>query len=128
MSASPSEADIQRACCHLLALDGWRILRTDPVSRREWGKGFGEKGMADCLYIRYRLTGEKTVPRSDAEVMWIEWKKLKGNAKPHQLAWIELERGYGALVLLAGLDFPASIEGFRTWYKASGLMMKRILS
>ena len=81
-----TEADIERQCSDLLALDGWRTLKTDPVSRREWGKGFGEKGMADCLYLRYdtrpRFLGSNPTPIPGpfpyAEVMWIEWKRPGG--------------------------------------------------
>lgn len=130
-----SEADLERQCSDLLALDGWRSLKTDPVSRREWGKGFGEKGMADRLYMRYRGGTEIDVvistrecgpflKRQAAEVMWIEWKRLGGKAAPHQRIWIETERARGALVLLAGEDFPATFEGFGQWYKARGLMRR----
>lgn len=127
-----TEADIERQCSDLLALDGWRTLKTDPVSRREWGKGFGEKGMADCLYLRYdtrpRFLGSNPTPIPGpfpyAEVMWIEWKRPGGVAKPHQRAWIAAERARGALVLLAGADFPATFEGFADWYRGSGLMRR----
>jgi hypothetical protein len=37
----------------MLVQDGWRALKTSPVSRRARGVGFGELGMADYLYIRY---------------------------------------------------------------------------
>jgi hypothetical protein len=30
-------------------------------------------------------------------------------------------RARGALTLIAGEDFPASVDGFRCWYAASGL-------
>jgi hypothetical protein len=36
------ETVIEAECCKLLAQDGWRILKTDPVSDRGRGKGFGE--------------------------------------------------------------------------------------
>ena len=139
-----SEADIQRTCTEYLEMDGWRALRTDPVSRREWGKGFGELGMADCLYIRYDperhispahrkpagATGGFQQPSwmsrvSDdvyAEVMWIEWKKARAKkAMRHQTDWHAREAARGAITLIARRDFPASIEGFRTWYAQSGL-------
>jgi hypothetical protein len=128
-----TEAHIQQTCTQMLELDDWRSLRTSPVSNRARGVGFGELGMADHLYIRYGsetpakmrefMPGDETW----AQVMWVEWKKLKGKAEPHQRIWIELERKRGALVLLAGEDFPASIEGFRAFYKTSGLMRRRIL-
>lgn len=120
-----SEAALERTCTEYLAWDGWRSLKTDPVSRREWGKGFGEPGMADALYIRYGWT--KPLAKGDllaevlAEVLWIEWKRKGGKAKAHQQTWHTLERKRGALTLIAGVDFEASIEGFKAWYRASGL-------
>lgn len=144
------ERDIQRTCTEFLEWDGWRSLRTDPVSRREWGKGFGEPGMADHLYIRY-LDGASIVhesaaagmkftamlKRPAAEVLWIEWKRLRPSkngktwaratkAAIHQKAWHVLERKRGALTLIAGEDFPASIEGFQDWYRKSGLQRRRV--
>jgi len=133
-----TEAQIQQTCTAMLELDGWRALRTDPVSRREWGKGFGELGMADYLYIRYCYSGENCTAGTSSpsvweikarilhsQVMWVEWKRIKGRnatkAKLHQKAWHQAERARGALTLIAGEDFPATIEGFEAWYKASGL-------
>ena len=46
------EAELERTCTNMLVLDGWRALKTNPVSRRARGAGFGELGMADYLYIR----------------------------------------------------------------------------
>ena len=108
------------------------MLVTDPVSDKSRGKGFGEKGMADRLYIRYGIsqTGFLTVGihnyrRSLTETMWIEWKRtVRGKAtKPtrQQIDWHRYERALGALTLIAGEDFPATLEGFQVWYRASGL-------
>lgn len=119
------EKDIQRACCEILALDSWRRVRTDMKQLR--GMGVQEPGMADDLFIRYP-PGVPMECRILAEVLWVEWKKKGGKAADHQTAWHTLERKRGALTLIAGEDFPASIEGFRTWYKTSGLMRKRIIS
>lgn len=136
-----SEADLEQYGTDLLILDGWRAFKTDPVSDRSRGKGFGEKGMADHLYLRYWspdsrvFRGVITIPPSplgDAanltlgEILWIEWKRRKGKAKPHQIEWIELERKRGALVWLADVDFVATPEGFFSHYQTSGLMRKRI--
>lgn len=131
MPVKISEREIQETCTAFLALDQWRPLRTDPVSDRERGKGFGEKGMADHLYIRYPICGNFTPSnQADAQVMWIEWKRMKGKnatkAAQHQREWIAAERARGALVLLAGEDFPATIEGFEQFYRASGLMRHNI--
>lgn len=157
------ERDIERTCTEFLSLDGWRSLKTDPVSDKATidavrrmtlespilrpvagavmvilekcvrGKGFGEPGMSDSLFLRYgnaRLEWRKKqggeLLNSDsrlaaAEVMWLEWKSAKGKPKPHQIHWRDCERVRGALVLVAGIDFPASIEGFINWYRFSGL-------
>lgn len=126
-----SERDIQRTCSDLLALDGWRMLRTDPCSDRARGKGFGEIGMADCLYIRYDWPGSldldneigpvSIVGSSLGQLMWIEWKAPGKGASVMQDQWHRAERARGALTLIAGQDFEASIEGFISWYRASGL-------
>lgn len=145
-----SERDIERTCTDLLALDGWRCLKTDPVSRREWGKGFGEKGMADCLYIRYRQNPEdrtETIAHPTGEergrgihagrekvlvtyiphfylgcdVLWIEWKKPSGKLHVHQKEWHDSERYRGAVTWIAGVDFPATFDDFLAFYRNSGL-------
>ena len=129
------ESDIARTCSDLLQADGWRMVITDPVSDKSRGKGFGEKGMADRMYIRYGFTqpgflnmgirNANVYHRSKAEVMFIEWKRtVRGKATkatPHQLDWHRDERARGALTLIAGIDFEATIEGFCAWYNASGL-------
>lgn len=134
------EADIQHTCTQYLALDGWRALRTDPVSDRRRGKGFGEVGMADHLYIRYLQHGYPPDLAHGlhqlAEVMWIEWKRLDRFSKrehywlptkagEHQRNWHKAESARGAFTLIAGEDFPATIEGFLEWYGKSGLCRMR---
>ena len=119
------ELDLARACTDLLKLDGWRALKTDPVSRREWGKGFGEVGMADYLYIRYYSQQASYPWKALAEVIWIEWKIPTGRVAPKQHAWRERERSRGALSLIAGVDFHASLEGFCRFYAQSGLQRRR---
>lgn len=106
----------------ILEEDGWRALRTDPVSDRGRGKGFGQVGMADHCYFRYSFPSHpEPVWRAVAEVAWIEFKSAKGKPTSKQLEWHRDERARGALTLIAGQDFPASVEGFRDWYRASGL-------
>ncbi len=118
---APTAADllpewmIEAECTKLLEADGWRALRTDPVSDRSRGKGFGEVGMADHLYLRYDSIYLR------AHVLWVEFKSASGKPKKHQIEWHAKERARGALTLIAGQDFPASIDGFRGWYRASGL-------
>lgn len=137
-----SEVQIQTACSQILELDGWRLVKTDLRHLR--GLGVQEKGMADSLYIRYALVVPipplpiqedvefEDDPNND-QVMWIEWKRInkRGNAtktSSAQDSWHTLERARGALTLIAGVDFPATIDGFRSWYKISGLMRGKILS
>ncbi len=138
------EKDIEKSCTDFLELDGWRSFKMEQNFSERKRKSVGEPGMADRLYIRY--CGKPLVKQSwdfglapaerMAEVMFVEWKRLKGGsgkralftkaekAKIRQLRWIAEERAKGALVLLAGVDFPATIEGFRGWYRSSGLMRR----
>ena len=121
------ESHIEETCSEWLALDGWRSLKTDPVSDRGRGKGFGELGMADRLYIRYEKQAcPPTMDIGTSQVMWIEYKSKNGKAKQHQKDWHYVERMRGALVLVAGADFAPSIESFQRWYRASGLMRRKI--
>lgn len=125
------ESHIEQTCSEWLELDGWRTLKTDPVSDRSRGKGFGELGMADRVYIRYlhrgsKFAAAKFVGKANAELMWIEWKSRSGRPSQRQKDWHSEETLRGALTLIAGFDFPASIEGFQAWYRQSGLMRRRI--
>lgn len=119
-----TEAQFSKQIQDFLALDSWRVLRMEPVSRREWGRGFGEKGMPDLLAIRY---GYNTATRVAglSEVVWIEVKAKGGRAETHQINWHTMERARGALVLLAGVDFPAHFDGFAHWYAQSGLLRRK---
>jgi hypothetical protein len=136
------EKDIQATVTQFLEWDGWRALRTDPVSDRGRAKGFGEPGMADHLYIRYQTRWRQPLTvgvqlaaahvLTAAEVMWVEFKrrlpvkrgKAWGRATKasiHQQAWHAKERARGALTIILGEDCEASVEGFKRFYFASGL-------
>ncbi len=133
-SLAPSEASIQRTCTEWLALDGWRAIVTDPPHMR--GLGVTEKGIPDRLYIRYDGRAqiwkdqdkEMGLPFNNSchvgEILWIEWKKKGGKSALHQLAWHAKERVRGALIWVAGVDFPASIEGFQKFYRNHHLRRK----
>jgi len=152
-ASKSTEAALQKACTDILQLDGWRALRTDPVSdtaalpliRKRiaavcaeghvsaWivskllasvkgrGKGFGEEGMADYLYIRYHYLARDLVNRPAAEVLYVEYKRPGGRVTPQQQMWHIAERQRGALTLIAGEDFEATVDGFLDWYRKSGL-------
>jgi hypothetical protein len=109
------EALIEAECCHLLAEDGWRTIKCEPMSSRSRGKGFGELGMADTLCLRYGRQG------AAAEVLWVEWKRPGGRVRKHQTSWHTNERARGAMTLIASVDFPATVRGFWDWYRSSGL-------
>ncbi len=125
-----SEAQIQNTCTDWLALDGWRAIVTDPPHMR--GLGVTEKGIPDRLYLRYttpnplRLFNLLPTALASCELFWCEWKRKGGKAATHQRAWIETERARGALVWIAGEDFPASIEGFMEHYRHSGLCRRKL--
>jgi len=97
-------------------------------------KIIGEAGMPDRLYIRYAYIDCMYTPylRVVSEVLFVEWKRLEGKnatkTSQRQKYWILLERNRGAVVWIAGEDFPATIEGFRKHYKNSRLMRHAILS
>jgi hypothetical protein len=110
-----AESLIEAECCKLLAEDGWRTLKTDPVADRSRGRGFGEPGMADTLALRYGRQG------ASCEALWIEWKAPGGRVRKHQVAWHTRERARGAMTAIAGVDFAPSVQGFIGWYRSSGL-------
>lgn len=127
-----TEAHVQQAVVQFLELDGWRPIRTDPVSDRSRGKGFGELGMPDYLFIRYMTApSQKCVDlgltpwpiqlKVLSEILWIEFKRKRGLRKDHQVRWHQAEQARGALVLTVD-----DIDEFTRWYKASGLC-RRIL-
>lgn len=124
-----TEAHVQQTVVEYLQLDGWRAIRTDPVSDRARGKGFGEVGMPDYLFVRYfphpwewhhqESPGDPSWhpgAECQADVLWIEFKRPGQKPGKHQLAWHEAERARGALVLVVD-----DIDKFVAFYKASGL-------
>ena len=137
------EADLERYVCDYLALDGWRVLKMEQNFSEKKRRTFGEGGMPDRMFLRYE---PKILPTSHArrvefgdcagDILWIEFKRHKyrdskgkmryAKTEQHQHSWIAAERARGALVLLAGADFPATPEGFRAWYESSGLMRRRL--
>lgn len=100
--------------------------------------GFGEPGMPDRQYIRYTYgdlsrhglqfdhSGSMNEIRALSQILWIEWKRPGEKPDPHQTQWHLEERLRGALVVVAGQDFPADVDGFLTWYRGSGLMRRQL--
>ncbi len=149
--SDPKEKEIQKACVQLMELDGWRHLRTDPVSdvstvrlivaallaaempgaaaiarRFQRGKGFGEVGMPDSLFLRYSASNRYR-PVPEAEVLWCEWKRLDGETSTQQRLWHAAERSKYGEVWVAGENFPPSVAGFWAHYCASALLRNRSL-
>lgn len=117
------EAAIQEECCKFLQEDNWRILVTSPVSNRSRGIGFGELGMGDVLALR-PLKITSSLRRADlyaCEVLWLEFKAGREQAKSHQVKWHRDERARGFMTWIANADFPATVEGFKAHYDKSGL-------
>ena len=126
------EAPIQAECCKILEQDGWWILRTDPVSDRRRGTGFGAIGFADITAFRpMRVTQlvliQKFPQGCPCEVLFLEFKSPKGKPSKEQLKWHQTQRAMGFATFIAGQDFPASTEGFREFYSASGLQRRGAL-
>ncbi len=121
------EKHVQETVTQFLELDGWRAIRTDPVSDRKRGKGFGEVGMADHLYVRYKTgfqlyaDGPAFVPILTNQVLWIEFKRPGEKPKPHQMEWLAAETARGALVMVVD-----DIDTFQRWYVERSGLNRRI--
>lgn len=123
------EADIERDCTNILIQDGWDALKTNPVSRRSRGAGFGTLGMTDHEFRRPAFTARYTMAHEGptiaihalCELLFVEWKSEDGENARHQIEWQDNMRRKGFLVIAAKRDFPATVEGFCNWYENSGL-------
>lgn len=112
-----TEAHVQQTVVQFLELDGWRAIRTDPVSDRSRGKGFGEPGMPDYLFLRYWKPDHlHNDTRPIGEMIWVEFKRKDKKPTSHQLIWHSGERGRGAFVFVVD-----DIDEFTRWYLGSGL-------
>jgi hypothetical protein len=154
-----TEAHVQQTVTQFLELDGWRYIRTHPlppiVQRLDaimakaprplgcaWqqirpyvmthtnAETFGEKGMPDALFVRYRpawehypkhpCTNVEYRNETLSESLWIEFKLPGKKPDSHQNAWHAAERARGALVKVVD-----DIDDFmREWYPASGLQRR----
>lgn len=102
----PLEKDIQAAIVRLMEIDGWEAMRTDPVSDRERGTGFGQCGQTDYLFLRSRPD----------EILYVEFKRPGQKPKPHQRAWMDATAARGFKVM-----WTDSVEVFCAWYLHEGL-------
>ncbi len=119
-NANALEKQLERDCTNILIQDGWRPLKTDPVSRKAWGKGFGEPGMGDMLFMRPMKSPEP----ASCQVLWVEMKTPTGKLEDHQRRWHEAERAKGFTTWIMGTDFPATVEDFQKRYQSSGLFRR----
>lgn len=125
-----TEKHVQDATVQFLELDGWRAIRTDPVSDRTRGKGFGEVGMPDYLFLRYSEAARSILliqmtalgrieVLTDTQALFIEFKSPGGKLEEHQIRWHDTEAKRGALVLTVN-----NFDNFRAWYMQSGLVRR----
>jgi hypothetical protein len=112
-----AEAAIEEQICQYLALDGWYTRHFELNYSERKQRSCGERGMPDILAVRYSKPGW-------ANILWIECKRPGGRISVDQRAWRDRERRRGALVVLAGIDFEPSIDGFAGWYSESGLEVR----
>jgi len=129
------EIHIEQTIVQAMELDGWRVLKYEENFSERKRKRTGEAGACDRLFIRYSRfdlielpTGGYGVLKAPAaEVLWWEFKRVRAGRKkathlePEQVNWIAAERARGALVWVAGVDHPATIEGCAAHYLNSGL-------
>jgi hypothetical protein len=112
------ESDLERQIADYLALDSWYVRHFELNYSERKQRSVGEKGMPDLLCLRYHaLPGW-------ANLLWIECKRPGGPVSRWQREWKERERRRGATVLLMGIDFEPSIDGFVEWYEKSGLQAR----
>ncbi len=111
-----TEAQLSRLVSDFLKLDGWRVLKQEPLSRAGGGRYAGELGMPDLLALRYKYPPPAANAHEECQALWLEIKRAGQKPKPHQLAWHERERALGAEVWVVD-DFDA----FKEKYLASGL-------
>lgn len=126
-----TEAQIEATCVALMVADGWTAYKMEQIFSEKKRKSVGIAGMADHLFLRYQpMPIEVPIEaRVLADVLWCEFKRVTASgratkASTAQHHWHTCERAKGALTVIAGIDFPATIEGFQVWYRTSGLARK----
>jgi hypothetical protein len=121
------ESDLERQIADYLALDGWYTRHFELNYSERKQLVVGERGMPDLLCLRYCPLADPSDPDAVipwANILWIECKRPGGPVSRWQREWKERERRRGATVLLMGIDFEPSIDGFVEWYEKSGLQAR----
>ena len=113
------ESDLERQIAEYLALDSWYTRHFELNYSERKQRSVGERGMPDLLALRYH-------PPGASDCLWIELKRPGGRVTMDQRAWRDRERRRGATVLIAGIDFEPSIDGFVGWYEKSGLQVREL--
>ena len=116
------ESDLERQIADYLALDGWYTRHFELNYSERKQRSVGEKGMPDMLCLRYTRGASTSI--AWANILWIECKRPGGPVSRWQREWKEREKRRGATVLLMGIDFEPSIDGFVEWYEKSGLQVR----
>ncbi len=122
------ESSLESAVATLMQLDGWRYFHTE-YALTQGGRPVLEPNMPDAFFIRY-LDGKEgcgcPLPFGCccSHTIWVEFKRVGKKATGEQRLWHAAERKRGAIMLVAGVDFTADTEGFKVWYRASGLMRR----
>ena len=104
------EKDVAKQVTDYLEYRGWRRVRMNSGMSTNMMTGgivrFGEKGMADLLFLRY-------FPKQQpyALVLWVETKAPKGKLRPEQTLWQTGERARGGLCVTV-----YHFETFALWY------------
>lgn len=121
--ALTKESHIQETVVEFLKLDGWRAFRTELTVQRERGRVVGERGQPDYLFIRYNyVPGNQPVfLRCGCQHLWIEFKRSGERPSADQNLWHAAETASGALLMVVD-----NIDSFMIWYRASGLMRRKI--
>lgn len=124
------ESSLESGVATLMQLDGWRYFHTE-YALTQGGRPVLEPNMPDALFVRYLSKVHGTCMCAMqfgcccAHTIWVEFKRVGKKPTGEQKLWHAAERKRGAIVLVAGDTFPATIEGFKLWYASSGLARHR---
>lgn len=121
------ERELLASIDNIMGWEGWRIWKLETVRDKERGRGFGEPGMADRLYLR--PTGKRGASFA-CEALYVEGKRVRSDrpsatkAQAHQQLWHAAERASGFRTVILGQDCEATFDGFFRWYGEAGLFRR----